>query len=184
MPETSPRWVGASDTVIAAALLGIFVFVAVEALSFPTRSRLAPLTLAGLGIVFCCLKLGQVVVANVRARRTALVPVPVPVATTAARDDEVVVGDDEDDDPSLDYAFQKASRTAWSRSLGWIAAFFVGVWVVGIYPVIPVFSVLYLTIEGRVRLRWAVLAAVITGTILYGVFGFLLNLQVPDGLLW
>jgi hypothetical protein len=180
VPEKSPRWVGVSDAVIAATLLGLFIYVAIDALSWPLRSRLAPITLAVLGIVFCVLKLGQILVANVRSRRE----VALPVAVGAPSDTEVIIGDDEDDDPSLEYAFTRASRTAWLRSLGWVAAFFIAVWVIGIYPIIPIFSVLYLTIEGRVRWYWALLAAVITGGILYVGFGLLLNLQVPDGLLW
>jgi hypothetical protein len=182
MNETRSRSVGLSDAVITLVLLGAFVYVVFEALSWPTRSQLAPLTLAGLGVLFCLLKLAQLVVANVRHRSAVAAPEPAVVAAGAPSD--VVVGEDEDDDTSLDYAFTSSSRQTWTRVMLWIVGFFISLYVFGFYVVVPLFSVAYLALEGRVRLRWAVLAAVITGGLIYGVFALALDIQVPEGALW
>jgi hypothetical protein len=182
MSETRSRFVGVSDAVITLVLLGVFVYVVFEALSWPTRSQLAPLTLAALGVLFCLLKLAQLVVANVRHRRA--VSVSEPAVVPAGGSSDVVVGEDEDDDTSLDYAFTSSSRQTWTRVLLWIVGFFVALYLAGFYVVVPLFSVAYLAVEGRVRLRWALLAAVITGGLIYGVFALALDIQVPEGALW
>ena len=88
------------------------------------------------------------------------------------------------------YTWRQYSRRARSavnrRTLsifGWIAGFFVGIWLFGFSIGIPLVTFLQLKIGTREKWRHALILAVLVGAFLYGVFEAGLRIPFPTGLL-
>ena len=160
------------DFIISSVLLVVFVAGLLASRNWPADSRLFPLMVTTFGIALALLRMG------LSLRRAA------PAVSAERR----VVGDveltDEDDeaDQALEYVFERASRRDWTRALGSVAAFFLGLLLVGIIPTILVFTVLYLLIEARTSIVVAVVYAVVLGGALYAA-SEILNISLPPGLL-
>lgn len=72
-----------------------------------------------------------------------------------------------DDDPAV-----VARR--WIQLIGTTAGLLIGVWVFGFHIAIPVYTVLYLVILGKVKWYWAVLPAIFFETVIIGIYGYIL----------
>jgi hypothetical protein len=90
--------------------------------------------------------------------------------------------EDDIDEDDVEYVFQTAGRRRWAEALGWVAAFFVLLYVAGLYICAPVFSLLYLRFGGGRTWRLSVIYAVVTAVLLYGAFELALHIPTPPGL--
>lgn len=72
-----------------------------------------------------------------------------------------------DDEPSV-----VAMR--WVQLLGTTGALLIGLWVLGFHIAVPLYTILYLTIYGKVKWYWTILPAVFFEIIIIGIYGYLL----------
>jgi len=79
--------------------------------------------------------------------------------------------------------FSRASAAQWFSALGWMATFFLLLWVAGALVTVPVFAIAYLL---RVSRRSPLLAgsyALAAWAVVYGLFDRLLHVPLPAGIL-
>lgn len=167
------------DVVIAAILLATFAFAFVQSMQWPFRTRVFPELLSVGGMAFAALKL---VSCAVRARRHH--------RTRFAEPGEEGDGDDpvphrwdgqQGQMQAVEYAFGTAGRRAWLVSLAWAAGFFIGLWLLGLFITVPVFTVAYLRISAGVGWIGAIVYAVLAGGLLWLLFNQLLAVPLPAG---
>lgn len=177
--RTATPAVRPGEVVITLVLLAVFVGGWLLAVDWPGRTALFPRIVTVLGAGLCLLKAGQLAVAAVRRRTSPEVDPQAagPPGGTRMLDEE------EEDELALEYIFASAGTRRWAEALAWVVAFFAGLWVVGMFWTLPVFTVLYLRIAGRTSLWAAVLYAAISQGILYLAFRVLLTLPIPRGML-
>jgi hypothetical protein len=170
-----------ADVVLTAVLLVLFGWAFLEAGQWSFRAALFPRIVSGAAFVFCALHLVQ---AALRLRRGAVDEptqghVPAPAAAEAAAGGEHENEVNEDD---VEYVFASAGGRAWGAALAWVAAFFVLLYVAGLFLTAPLFSLLYLRFAGRQSWRLSVIYAVVIGVVLYVAFEVLLGIATPPGL--
>ncbi len=167
------------DWVLALALLGVFAVGYLAAGDWPFRAALFPQLVSATGFILTVLTLLGFTVQATRRRPGA--PEVEPAVEDHQRGIELVEAEAEEDE-SIEYVFATAGWRAWAEALGWIVAFFVSLWVVGVFVTVPLFAVLYLRIAGRASWVAAALYAGVTGGLIFLVFRQLLVLPMPDGL--
>lgn len=179
-PITSPvRAVRLGDVLIAALLLAIFTFSFVYAQQWPFRARLFPELLSAAGIAFSVFKL---VGFGIQMRRHRSWTRQTATGRSATGEGEQG-GDDSGKEHSIEYVFGTAGGRAWAAALGWVTAFFVALWLVGVYVTVPLFAFVYLKVAGRTSWLGAVIYAAVAGGILWFVFGQLLVVPMPAGII-
>jgi hypothetical protein len=72
-----------------------------------------------------------------------------------------------------------ASRTEWLTSLGWMAAFFVMLWLLGALVTVPLFTLVYLLTASRESPLLAGACALASWAFVYGLFDRLLRIPLP-----
>ena len=152
-----------ADVVVTVLLLVLFAWAFIEAGEWSFRAALFPRLVTGVGVVLTALHLVQAVL---RLRR----PTPSPEAGDADSDD-------------VEYVFRTAGPRRWASALGWVAAFFVLLYLSGLYVTAPVFSLLYLRFAGKRTWIFSVIYAVVTAVLLYVAFELALGVPTPSGLL-
>jgi hypothetical protein len=163
---TTPR-PPAVDLVLSLGLVALFATAFLAANEWSVRAGLFPRMVTGLGLALAVL---HVVLLLVRWR-----------ADGAAEPTGTVEADDEAD-LDVEYIFAHAGGRAWAAALGWIAAFFVGLYVLGLFVTAPLFALTYLRFSAHRSWTFSVIYAVVTGAVLYLAFEVALRLQVPPGL--
>lgn len=170
------------EVVITLLLLAMFVFAYVHAQDWPFRTRFFPELLSTAGIAFAVIKLGgfgmQAGRYRNRMRQIAADPVvtgDAAVITPAGTDDRVGYH-------SIEYAFGTAGGRAWLAALGWVATFFVSLFVLGVFITVPLFALAYLKIAGSASWLGATIYAAVAGGFLWFVFGELLAIPMPAGI--
>jgi hypothetical protein len=165
-PSTSVM-IERGDVVIAVVLVVTFTAAFITAWQWEAIAAYFPLTATGLGIVLCSIFLARCIVL-LRKRNSS-----VPLRT---------------DDASYDQAgsehafFASVGLSDWLISLAFFAAFFVALYVLGLYPTAIVFTVVYLRFQAKSSWLFSIVyAAVLTGA-LYALFEMALKLPVPAGL--
>ena len=143
-----------ADTIIAAGFLIVAAFVLSEARGWPFRSAVFPLATGGLLLVLAAAYLVLAL-----ARRRA--PVPPPAV------------EDEDD------VLKTAPAAQWLAAIGWMAAFFVMLWLAGALVAVPLFTVAYLLAASRESPVLAGGCALAAWAFVYGVFGRILRIPLP-----
>lgn len=86
-----------------------------------------------------------------------------------------------EDGGDLDCVFHTAGRRQWLEALGWFLAFFVALYVLGLYAAALLFTVLYLRFEDKRSWLFAGVCAVLLTAVLYLAFTLLLTQPVPAG---
>ncbi len=76
-----------------------------------------------------------------------------------------------------------ASRAEWISSVGWMAAFFLMLWLLGALVTVPLFTVAYLLMASRETPLMAGAYALACWGFVYGLFDRLLHLPLPAGVL-
>ncbi|MGY1815121.1 tripartite tricarboxylate transporter TctB family protein [Blastococcus sp. SYSU D00820] len=161
-----------ADAVISVVLAAVFTAALLTAMEWGERAGLFPRIVTTAGLVLSVLHL-LLVLARWALR-----------APAAAAPPAVRTGDEEEDVDDVEYIFATAGTGAWLRSLAWVAAFFVGLYVVGLLVTAPVFALLYLRFSARTSWLVSGVYAVVTAALLYGVFELALELPTPPGLLF
>ncbi|WP_281689658.1 tripartite tricarboxylate transporter TctB family protein [Pseudonocardia thermophila] len=159
----------AVDVVLAAALLGLFVWGFVAAGEWTLRAALFPCLVTAAGGGLSLLLLGQTLL---RLRRPASIDPDGPPDP-----------DDPADHDDAEHVLRTAGPAAWGQALGWVAGFFVLLQAVGLYLAAPVFSLAYLRFAARRTLIFSAIYAVVIAFALYAVFHLVLGVPVPVGLL-
>lgn len=176
-PTTGPSAiVRPGDLVISLLLLGVFVLGYVYAQEWPFRAKLFPQMVCAAGAGLAVLKLAGFAAQALRGRRAT------PVMVSSA----VVTGDpdneEEEEDHSLEYIFGTAGRRAWAAALGWILAFFLSLWFLGVFVTVPLFALVYLRIAGNAGWLGAAIYAGVAGGVVWFVFGYVLAVPMPIGI--
>jgi Tripartite tricarboxylate transporter TctB family len=165
-----------ADVVLTALLLALFAWALLDAGQWSFRAALFPRIVTGAGVVFCVIKLVQSLAHLRRARSAAVVPDHEPVPAGGTHEDE------ENEEEDVEYVFATAGRRNWTMALGWVAAFFVLLYVAGLFLTAPVFSLLYLRFGGGQSWKVSAIYAVVIGVVLYVAFEVLLGIATPPGL--
>ncbi len=169
-PDSSPptgspaRRLPVADLLLTVGLLAVFVLAFVTARGWSFNTGVFPLLITGLGIALTLLHLVVVLV-----RR------PPPDPRPHGEDEELEAMD-------VEYAFEHASRSQWAGTLGWVAGFFVLLYVAGIFIAAPVFTIAYLRVAAKASWLLSVVYAVVVGLVLYASFVLFLDLPTPPGL--
>ncbi len=167
------------DVVISAALLAIFVAAFVNAQQWQAIAALFPQVATGIGAVLSALFLVRALLFPRKA-----VTAPKEAATvdtlTAAQDAEEHGLDQTESEQAF---FASLSLRDWMVSLTFFAAFFISLYVLGLYVTAVLFTIAYLRLQARSSWRFSVIYAVVLTAALYGLFGIALQLPVPEGLL-
>lgn len=166
------------DVVITLLLLALFAGAYVYALDWPFRTAFFPKLVAAAGVAFAVLKL---VGFGVRMTRRSGAEEPASEAPTP--DGVELVNEDEEEDRSLEYVFSTAGGRAWAAALGWLAAFFVLLYVAGVFVAVPVFAFAYLKVAGKAGWLGALLYAGLSAGLLWLAFSRLLSVPMPRGIL-
>ncbi|MPZ72569.1 MAG: hypothetical protein GEU74_04955 [Nitriliruptorales bacterium] len=162
-----------SDIVISLLFVALFAWAYLEAGQWTFRSALFPKLVTAAGALIALLRLAMLLL---RRRRST-----VDDAARPQIDGVTVVDDEEAEEQSLEYVFANAGRRVWLESLGWVLLFFGGLYVLGLYVTVPVFTVAYLRFVGRTPWWVAAVYAAVATLILYLAFTQFLRVPVPSG---
>jgi Tripartite tricarboxylate transporter TctB family len=149
-----------ADLVLTVLLLALFGWGFLESAQWPIQAALFPRIVTASGVVLCVLHLAQ---ALLRLRKEA-------------------VNCDADHPDDVEYVFRTAGAQRWASALGWVTAFFVLLYVAGLYVTAPVFSLLYLRYAGRRTWIFCAIYAIVIGVVLYVAFELALGVPTPPGL--
>jgi hypothetical protein len=150
-----------ADLVLTVLLLGLFGWAFLQAAQWSFQAALFPRIVTASGVVLSVLHLAQ---ALLRLRQEFL-----------PRD-----ADHPDD---VEYVFRTAGARRWASALGWVTAFFVLLYVAGLYVTAPVFSLLYLRFAAKRTWIFSAIYAIVIAVVLYGAFELALGASTPPGLL-
>jgi Tripartite tricarboxylate transporter TctB family len=149
-----------ADVVLTVLLLGLFGWAFLETAQWSTRAALFPRIVTATAVALTALHLVQ---ALLRLRRPA-------------------VTQDEANPDDVEYVFRTAGVQRWASALGWVAAFFVLLYVTGLYVTAPVFSLLYLRFVGKRTWIFSAIYAIVIAVVLYVAFELALGVPTPPGL--
>jgi hypothetical protein len=170
-----------AEVVITLVFLVIFVGAYQLSQDWPFKARLFPDMISVAGIIFVVMKLAGYGIQIHKGRgdaESAPSVEPEPVAHREEKDDEV----DHEEDFSMEYVFSTASRLQWASALAWFVAFFVGLYVLGVFITVPAFAFLYLRIVGRAGWIGSAIYAAAAGGLIWFVFDRLLLVPMPAGI--
>lgn len=176
-----------SDFVIAVVLLLIFMGALVWSLTYPPAvAMLLPRIAIGLGVAATLwVSIGKGIRlfrANGAAesneqRSLAEIVVATDIVGEEAQGDQVA-------DNDAEYIFANAPRRLWLISLGFIAGFFVVMWLFGLFIAAAAFSLAYLVFVGRKRWVYAIIyTALLTGA-LWALMRLVTYIPSPAGILF
>ena len=177
-PSDTSRSVRPADLVLTLMFLVLFAGAYLLAEQWPFRAAFFPQLLAILGVGFAVLKLLGFVVQARRGRDATAEPSPEDLDVG----ETVLISEEEEEDESLEYVFATAGAKAWAAALGWWAAFFLMLWLFGVFVAVPVFALAYLKLSGGASWLSAGLYAAISATVLYIAFARLLTVPMPEGI--
>jgi TctA family transporter len=165
----SPAAPVAADALVTTVFLALAVTVLLQARAWPFRTSVFPLLAASTLCALCLLQL----LLTARGGRCQGAPRP-PVREDAAPAADVDMLD----------VFATASRTEWLSASGWMAAFFVMLWLLGALVAVPAFALVYLLAASRETAFTAGGYALLVWTFVYGLFDRLLHIPLPSGALF
>jgi hypothetical protein len=150
-----------ADVPITLGLLVMGAIVLLDARGWPFRTAVFPVATGVILVVLSSIKLLGHVRRTFQGRQAS------PEGSPHSTDDEM---------PDV---FATASRRDWLSALGWMAAFFVALWLLGALIAVPVFALVYLLAVPRSSPLLAGVYAVASWAFVYGLFGRLLRLPLP-----
>ena len=149
------RW--AWDLTFALALIAVFVYATVTAVSYPEGAKLFPLAIAIPSLALAVV----LAVISLRSRGTIVAPRPPDPG------DEVIAPE------------ERMRRTATIAL--WILGIFVAVYLLGFLVAIPLSAIAYLRFAARESWVTSVAVAAVCWALVFGVFDRLLHLPLPPG---
>ena len=175
-----------ADLVITVCMAALFAAALVASTQWSIKAALFPRFVTGLGLALALMHLAALGVRllpgadraplEADAADSGAAPADPPAQATA--DDDVAAEAD------VEYVFAHASRGAWLRSLGWVAAFFLSLYVLGLFVTAPLFAFTYLRLSAQRSWLFCAVYAAVTWALLYVAFAYALEISVPTGLLW
>ena len=150
-----------ADLPITLGFLAAGVWVVFQALAWPFRTSLFPVMTGSLLVGLALLKLGASV-----WRVGPSAPV-----------------EDHDTPADLPEVFVTASRGEWTAAVGWMAGFFLMLWLLGALVAVPLFALAYLLAVARQSPVLAGSYALVSWTFVYGLFDRVLHIPLPAGAL-
>jgi Tripartite tricarboxylate transporter TctB family len=171
---------GYGDAVIDAALAATFAAAFVNAKQWEAIAAHFPLAVAGSGIALCAVFLGRCIVTLRRSGKGATPSSRTVDAAADARPTDDATPSQSDSDRAF---FASVSVRDWLVSLAYFFAFFIALYVFGLYPTSIFFSVIYLRFQARSSWPLSVIYAAGMAGALYALFGVALKLPVPQGLI-
>jgi hypothetical protein len=163
------RGLPVADTIIAGGLLVIFGAAYAATWDWPIRTALFPRLVAGVLFLLAILELLSLLRDSTRGTMQAA-----KAAAEPSREDVNL--------QELEYVFAHADARAWTEALGWVAGFFIGLYVLGLYITAPVFAACYLWFVAKASWQVSLAYAAVIAVIFFVGFGQLLELPVPSGL--
>ena len=161
-----------ADVVLTVLLLALFGWGFLEAAQWSFQAALFPRIVTGSAFVLGALHLVQALLRLWRDR-----------AVSPAAEAEPEPADPHSLDPDdAEHLFRTAGARAWASALGWVAGFFVLLYVAGLFVTAPLFSLLYLRFAGRRTWLFSAVYAVVIGVVLYVAFELALGVPTPPGL--
>jgi hypothetical protein len=155
-----------ADIPIAIGFLAAGIVVLLEARGWPFRTAVFPLAT---GLVLVGLSIVKLLAAPLKRFANAYPP----DVQDAGRAPQPA---DADEIPDV---FTTATRAEWLAATGWMAAFFVSLWVLGALITVPLFALVYLLAVPRSSPVLAGVYALASWAFVYGLFGRLLRLPLP-----
>jgi presenilin-like A22 family membrane protease len=149
-----------ADLVLTVLLLALFGWAFLATTQWSFRAAMFPRVVTVCAVVLTALHLVQ-----------ALVRLWRPVAPRGAANPD-----------DVEYVFRTAGARRWASALGWVAEFFVLLYVAGLYVTAPVFSLLYLRFAGKRTWIFSSIYAIVIGVMLYVAFELALGVPTPPGL--
>lgn len=178
------RKINVAEWVITILVLAVLAAAYLGAQDWPRGAAFFPVLLSGAGIVLAVVKIvamaiGRDASAFIRLRRAGE---SVAVADPATKPD---AGSDEElaDEDGLLSDFAAASLSTWAQAIGFLAAFFLSLYLLGLLVTLPTFTVLYLRFVARMSWLGTVLYVLATSGLIYVLFVLLLHLPLPEGVL-
>ncbi len=150
-----------ADLAITLGFLVAGGWVVVQAFEWPFRTSLFPVVTGSLLIGLALLKLGASV-GHVR---------------------HGTQDTDQSAPADLPEVFVTASREEWTAAVGWMAGFFLMLWMLGAVVTVPLFAVAYLLIVARRSPLLAGSYALVSWMFIYGLFDRVLHIPLPAGAL-
>lgn len=174
MSETAqPQVRPVSDVVITFFMLVLFGWALWTSLDWSFRAALFPRMVTITGLVLVVLHLIMLVVRPATSASSA---------NPAGSESSALEGDDEVEAHELEYEFAHASRRTWLVNVGWVVAFFGGVFVVGLFVTSPLFTLAYLRFGAGRSWRFAVIYSVVVAAVIFGFFDQMLTVSMPLGI--
>lgn len=184
-----------ADIAITVGFLAAGVWVVFQALDWPFRTSLFPLMtgslLVGLALLKFAASAGRVVRSGSGSAGSELASLVRPeyadgrsgsaeehgasAALAAERPADLL--------SELPEVFVTASRREWTAAVGWMAGFFLMLWMLGAVVTVPLFAVAYLLIVARRSPLFAGLYALVSWMFVYGLFDRVLHIPLPAGVL-
>lgn len=194
-----------ADFVISVVLLVVFAAAFGTALQWQAIAGLFPLIATGVGIALSAAFAVSSLLVRGRAQQTDEGPLDaapaeglvaqeaqarpaVDTRDSAAEEDADTEDSADSEEGMADQAdadhmfFASLSRQDWVVSLAYLAAFFVGLSIFGLYVASAVFTVGYLRFQAKSSWLFSVGYAVVMAAAVYALFGMGLQLPVPEGL--
>lgn len=163
------------DVILTVLLLVLFAGAYLEATAWSFRASLFPRIVTGAALLLTALHLVQ---ALFQLRRSV-------TGTAKAAPTDVppnVSVESDDDEGDVEHIFQTAGARRWGFALAWLAAFFILLYLGGLFVTAPLFSFFYLRFAGRRTWVFSVIYAVVIGAVLYAGFELALGVPTPTGL--
>jgi TctA family transporter len=189
-----------ADAPIAAGCLLAAIGVLYQASGWPFRTAVFPLMTGALLLVFATAKLASHALKSevgraFQARRAD--PKGPPHMQRATQHVAEAARNGTEADPDVTQAtqdaleatdlpdvFATASRAEWLSALGWMAAFFLLLWLVGALTAVPLFALAYLLAAARGSLVLAGAYALASWLFIWGLFDRALRVPLPQGVLF
>lgn len=156
------------DFAITVGFLIVAVAVLLQARGWPFRAGVFPLIT---GSVLLGLVLVKLVLAFV------------PASPGPAVQREGLVDEGEAAEANVIDVLATASRMEWLAAVGWMAAFFVMLWLLGMLVTVPLFALVYLLAASRESPVLAGIYALASWVFVYGLFDRVLHVPLPPGAL-
>lgn len=166
------------DVSITVALLLIFVAAFITARQWEAIAALFPQVATGIGAVLSAIFLGRALFFPRSGAETSIQQGATfdPLAAAAEAEEQ---GSDQSESERAFFA--SLSLRDWAISLAFFGAFFVSLYVLGLYITSVLFTVTYLKLQAKSSWLFSVIYAVVLTAALYGLFGYALQLPVPEG---
>jgi hypothetical protein len=177
--------IGAGEWVITVGLLALMIGALSMTSDWPASTAFFPRLLSVFSLLLIAVKLASMLWIAFSSR-TSVDPQPA-IAPAASGTGEVTLVTDVDEDQGNEdefyNIFSNASSSTWLKTIGWLAAFFVGLYVFGLLIVLPVFTVAYLRIVAKSSWLLCLLYVLGTAGVIYLLFDVLLHLPLPVGII-